>query len=459
VICRSGTPVDLDDLEIVSPHAARSIIVLPPEEGDPDSYVIKTILAIVKNPNRHARPYHIVTQIATQHGLDVIRMIGAEDTVHAVLLRDQMARMVAQTSRQSGLSVIYTDLLNFSGSEIYFGAEPRLMGRSYAEALLAFPEAAVIGLQSPGGTIRLNPPVDTLIAASDRIIAISEDEDAFKHFSYPAALTPLGSTLPPPQYTHDVQRPLAGRVWAPERDLILGWNSKAPLIIEELGRSVVPGSELLVVSAVEIDPAVQAACSADPCQRVTFLFADAADRQVLNRLDIPAFQHIIVLAYEGIDGQAADARTMITLLHLRNILEHIHQHCPIVSEMVDLRNRRLAEAAHVDDFIVSGHLSSLMLAQFSENPELYHVFAELFHPVGPKIQFNPVGDYIDVSQPALGAVLVEAAYHRGETAIGYRLMRESDSAAQKYGIYLNPKKAASITFSPDDKLIVLTGRR
>ena len=50
VICRSGTPMDLDDLEIASPRTARSIIVIPPEGDNPDSYVIKTILAIVSTP-------------------------------------------------------------------------------------------------------------------------------------------------------------------------------------------------------------------------------------------------------------------------------------------------------------------------------------------------------------------------------------------------------------------------
>jgi hypothetical protein len=46
VVCRTGDPIDIDDLELVNPHEARSIIVLPPEGGDADSRVIKTILAL-----------------------------------------------------------------------------------------------------------------------------------------------------------------------------------------------------------------------------------------------------------------------------------------------------------------------------------------------------------------------------------------------------------------------------
>ena len=34
IICRSGSPIDPNDLEIASPHTAKSIIVLPHENND-----------------------------------------------------------------------------------------------------------------------------------------------------------------------------------------------------------------------------------------------------------------------------------------------------------------------------------------------------------------------------------------------------------------------------------------
>jgi hypothetical protein len=72
IICRSGSPIDMTDLEIVSPHTARSIIVLP-EGADPDTHVIKCVLAITNNPNRREEPYHIVTQIRDPQNMDVVK--------------------------------------------------------------------------------------------------------------------------------------------------------------------------------------------------------------------------------------------------------------------------------------------------------------------------------------------------------------------------------------------------
>jgi voltage-gated potassium channel Kch len=445
VICRSGAPMDLDDLEIISPHTARSIIILPPEENDPDSYVIKTILALVNNPNRRVKPYHIVTQIANEHNLDVVRLLETQDDIHALLMGDQIARIVAQTSRQSGLSVVYTELLNFSGDEIYFQAEPKLTGKTYGEALAAYEDSAVIGLRLANSAIRLNPPSDTQISNGDQIIAISSDDDTVRLSN----LTNIPLAL-------DVIRPAhAAHSLMPEKGLILGWNSKAPLIIEELDNYVAPGSELLVVAEKNMAEDIQAKSEPYKNQRVVFQQGDGSDRRVLNRLNVASFQHIIVLAYEDLDVQAADAETMVTLLHLRDILGNKGVQCAIVSEMLDLRNRRLAEVTRVDDFIVSDHLISLMLAQLSENGELYLVFSELFDSIGPEFYLKSVTDYVDIRKPISFYTLLEAARQRGETAVGYRIMSEMSNAAKSYGVHTNPKKSEMVAFSAEDKVVVL----
>ena len=120
IIFRCGSPTDLTDLEIANPHSAKSIIILPPIDPDPDSYVIKTILALTNNPNRRDDYYHIVTQIRNPKNMVIIKLLGQHDQVQAVLTSNLIAKVTSQTSRQSGLSVVYMELLNFDGDEIYF---------------------------------------------------------------------------------------------------------------------------------------------------------------------------------------------------------------------------------------------------------------------------------------------------------------------------------------------------
>src|SRR6266496_1663289 len=146
VICRTGSPLDLDDLEIANPQGSRSIIVLSPEGDDPDSQVIKTILAITNGSRRRKEPYHIVAEIHDARNLEAARLVGG-DEAQLIDVGDTIARLIAQTCRQAGLSVVYTELLDFEGDEIYFKEEPSFAGKSFGDSLFAYETSSVIGLQ------------------------------------------------------------------------------------------------------------------------------------------------------------------------------------------------------------------------------------------------------------------------------------------------------------------------
>lgn len=444
VICRSGAPIDPTELEIISPHTARAIIILPPEAGDPDSYVIKTALALTNNPSRRAEPYNIVTQIQDPRNLAVIKMVGAKDNLSAVLTGDIIARVTAQTSRQSGLSLVYTELLNFGGDEIYFKAEPSLSGKIFGEALNAYADSAIIGLQQADGAIRLNPPMDTRIAPGDKLIAVSADDDTIK----------LSGLTTPPVQTSLLHSGSKREPAQPEKGLLIGWNASAAVIVRELDNYVPKGSTVTVVAAESYAPEIKA-CGKFQNQKLIFQAGDTTDRALLDDLNIADFDHVIVLADTALEIQAADARTLITLLHLRDIAEKDETPFSIVSEMLDLRNRELAEVTKVDDFIVSDHLISLMMSQLSENAALNDVFTDLFDPEGSELYLKPVGDYVETGQPVNFYTVVEAARRRGEVALGYRIVSQQHEAENSYGVRTNPKKSAEVTFAPEDKIIVL----
>ena len=154
IVCRSGSPIDLDDLEIARLQTSRSIIILAPETDDPDADVIKTMLAITNNPRRRPEPYHIVAEIRDRRNMEVGPAGRRRRGRSSILVGDLIARIVAQTCRQSGLSVVYTELLDFDGDEIYFADEPELVGRTFGEALLAFEDSALIGLRPRDGRPR-----------------------------------------------------------------------------------------------------------------------------------------------------------------------------------------------------------------------------------------------------------------------------------------------------------------
>jgi hypothetical protein len=146
---------------------------------------------------------------------------------------------------------------------------------------------------------------------------------------------------------------------------------------------------------------------------------------------------------------------LVTLLHLREIGERLGRPFPIVSEMLDVRNRALAEVTKADDFIVSERLISLMLAQISENKELAAVFDDLLDPEGSEIYLKPAAAYVQPGAPVDFYTVLEAARRRGEVAFGYRLAAEAKNAEAAYGIRLNPKKSETLTLGVDDRIVAL----
>ncbi len=297
VVCRSGNPIDIDDLDIASLETSRAIVILSTGTDDPDTDVIKTMLAITNHPRRRPEPYHIVAELHDEANLDVARLVGTTEA-QLIVASDLIARITAQTCRQPGLSIVYTELLDFDGDEIYFSGQPALAGRTFGDALLAFEDSTLIGLRPAGGTPRLNPPMDTVIGPDDDVIAISADDDTVRLTDAPTEPDAAAIRLVPPR-----QRP-------PERTLVLGWNSRAATIIRELDGYVAAGSNVTVVADLaEVAATIEALGPTLVNQAVTFLKADTTSRAVLERLDVRSFDHIVVLCYaEVLETQRADSQ-------------------------------------------------------------------------------------------------------------------------------------------------------
>ncbi len=438
IITRSGDPMSLIDLELASPGTARSVIILAPEGADdPDSLVIKTTLALTNNPNRGPDPFHIVGEIQDPRNIEAANLVGKQEA-HWVLASDLISRITVQTCRQSGLSVVYTELLDFDGDEIYFSEQPTLVGTTYFDTQLAFAESTVMGIVKASGVF-INPPAGTLYEAGDQLILIAEDDSTIHLGDGPGVpdTTSISTAKAPKK--------------APEHTLVLGYNTGLDAMLVELSEYVAPGSTVTVVADIE-GPTPKTF----PGMPVHFTRGDTTSRAVLESLDVKKYNHIIVLAYkETLDTQRADAKTLITLLHLRDMGERAGVDLSVVSEMLDDRNRELAEVTKADDFIVSDKLISLMLSQVSENKQLTTVFDTLFSSEGSEIYLRPAELYITAGATVDFYAVLEAARRRGETAIGYRIAADAHNADAAYGVSVNPAKKETITFAPRDKVIVL----
>ena len=444
VVTRNGNPMATADLELVSLETCRAVIVLAPEvsaDGTPmaahesDTVVIKTLLALAKAAPK--QKLHVVAEIFDPRSERVARMVAGEQAA-LILATPLISRLLVQTGRQSGLSSVYTELLDFAGNEIYVRSEPKLAGATFRDAVHRYGSSSLIGVLTLEGITLVPPPFDRIFEPGDRVIAISEDDDT---------VILDGSAPKVDEGMLVARRPT--HVPAPDRTLVLGTGPRLVTVLRELDTYVAPGSETLVVGEQDVElPKLER-------MKVRRQTGDLTDRGVLDALDITSFDHVLALSETvGRTQEMADARTMVTLLHLRDLERIANKRVPITSEILDIGNRDLASVSEADDFIVSNTLVSLMVSQVAENPHLVRVFEELFSSEGYEIYLKPASDYVRDGKHAFGT-LCEAALRRNEIAIGYRLAATSHDQKAAFGVTINPPKRASLTLAGEDKLLVL----
>jgi len=446
VICRTGNPIDVHDLYIANPFDTKSIIILDKDNENSDSQIIKTIVAIVTNPERRLEPYHITAEMEDKKNLEVAKMVG-KDEVELILSDEIISRIMVQTSRQSGLSVVYIELMDFGGDEIYFMEEPTLIGRTFREILFAYENSAIMGIQYADGTVEINPAMDTIFRQGDSVIGITEDDDTL----IPNAPKMIDLEENKIVYTEPDNQD-------EERILILGWNNRAKYIIKELDEYVPKGSHVKVISKFDdAARAVNKVASQVENIHISFETADTTDRETLENMHLKDYNYIMLLCYQNyFPIQEADAQTLITLLHLRNFTEKYNEKYKIVSEMLDIRNRQLADITSADDFIVSDKLISLLMSQVSENKYLMRVFEDLFDADGSEIYIKPAKEYVKTGEELNFYTILESAARKNEVAIGYRIIKEAKDAHKGYGVYVNPPKSQKFTLSAEDMVIVLS---
>ncbi|MEU9159934.1 NAD-binding lipoprotein [Streptomyces sp. NPDC048424] len=450
IICRSGRTTDPTVLARVSPQTAKAVLVLPPAGETGDAHVVKTLLALdaaVPGPGDA-----VVVAAVRDTRNHLTARLAAGPGGHVLCVDDIIARLLVQTARQPGLSLVYQELLDFAGDEFYTAAAEGLAGRTFGEALLAFTTSSVVGLLRGDGTgVVLNPDPGTAITAGDRIVLISEDDDT---------AVPQDAAAWVEEDAIVTARP---RTPLPERLLLLGWNRRAPLVLEQLDQFVGPGTTLDVVALggeTTLHARPEAAAVRSRLE-VSFHSGDITDPQVLAKLDVPSYDSVIVIGEPAAGTEAAtdtdagtDDRTLVTLLHLRAIGGDAQRELSLTTEMSDDGNRLLAPAREGADFIVSGRLISLLMTQISENHHLADVFEELFRAEGNELYLKPVCDYVRTGREVAFATLVESARRRGECAVGYRL-RARTATGPDFGVRLNPDKRERVRFGEHDWLIVL----
>ena len=443
VITRRGDATNPADLQRTNLSAAKSIIILDSDDKG-DANIVSTVLAVKAiNANPKTR---IIAELDDENTAEAISN-ATNGQVIAVRSHDVIARVTAQASRQPGLAAVTLDLLDFAGDEIYFASVPALEGKTYADALLAFNTASVIGVVDGKGKAHINPGQASKIGANSKIIAIAEDDDKVVYTGV----------------REDIAKKRIGAHAAPVRKaehlLFIGWSSMGRSVVTELAQFLPKGSTVHIVAEKRhVAPEELKSLKFGSNIKVTHASVSGDIDELIAAASAKKYNEIIILGYrEAISEAEADAQTMLTMLQMNQLFEQDGngvEPTRLVAEILDSRKAELARVAAADDMVVSDNLAALLIAQVSENPSLAPVFDDLFDADGASINVNPIEHYAPLGKNIEFAELVAIGRAHGESVIGYRTLAGSKHDAAS-GVKLNPAKTTTFKPAAGDGLVVI----
>ncbi|MBL8021725.1 MAG: hypothetical protein JNM27_18780 [Leptospirales bacterium] len=452
IVTRSGTISTLLNLRKVGASEARSIIVLNPaglaangeERATGDAIVLKAIMAVVASCSGGDIP-PIVAELREEPNRILARTI-APGAVHVIDEDEVLAKILVQTSRISGLAIVYSSLVGFVGNEVYFYKPDAFAASPFLDVHMRFLGCSLLGFRRDG-KIFLNPEQSQIIEASDELILLAEDDSAIK-YDRNLQIPRTSAALPDKRVTRIV-----------EKELIVGWNAKAPVIVNEYAKYLIEGSAIDVIVPEISDSLKQDFMkikNANPALSMRMFRANVHASGIIQKLKPEEYDNAILLAAESDNSEEMDAHTIAGLLefraHFRGLSDVKTQ---LITEVKDSANIEIIMETGVKDFLISNQFVSKIYAQVSESSDVLNVYEDLFSPEGSEIYIKPLSLYFEIPGSYSFADLVVQAAKRNETCFGVKLRKLELDMEQNYGVILNPAKKEKFDLTFEDSLIVL----
>ena len=463
LVTRSGATASVQALTRVSAGDAKSAIVLAacnPAASlqiklASDAMVIKTVLAL-ESRMEDREDFTIVAEVFTDRNRQVVKDIVPE-SVSVIDAEEILAKIMVQTSRTSGLAVVYSELLSFEGCEMYFHNDPRWKGVRFDRLQYHFPDGVPIGIRNAEGEIVIRPGLDVVLDEDDEVLIIAEDDSTIEYRPQPVMI-PKARNVP--------DRRIQQRI---ERQLLLGWSYKAPIIIQEYADYVLEGSEVDVMvkdPPPKLQETIQELDGKSENVRVRLIDQDPLVCEDLEAMNPFSYNNVIILPQKptmDIDLERIDSETIVVLLHLRKLLKELRDtgsevETKLITEVLDSSNRELVSHAGVNDFIISNRMVSMIFAQISEEADIQRVYDNLFAEEGSEIYVKPTSLYFDELPVTcrFGDLMRVAQKRDEEICIGFKLKALENDGEANYGVKLIPPKDEEVTLGEGDGLVVVS---
>lgn len=427
VIFRSIKPWNIDELEKCSIERSSSIIISPIDDVKTLKIVMAAKTILKKYPDSKT---HISSAIYNDDY--ALKFSNDKDVMFSV--KNLIAKIIATSNQQIGLSKVITSIVSFENEEFYIGNFKALIGKTFGELMRRMVNGVPIGIYRKGEFITI-PNENEKVVSGDEIVYYAENKDD--------NLELQEANL---KYKENKDDIIEGgeKIIKNEKMLIFGYNSKMKIILKEFNSDI----RYVIVACNEKEEIKEIKeCLKDNKRIRLKIKKKESERKYLEKL-VLGVNHIIILNNESIERENSDVYNMLLYLKLLKIREDLKYNYTMITELYSDENRVLIDNKYENDFIVSSNITSMMLAQMSEDYRLRPIFTELLSTTGLNISLKNVKEllYHNDTVSNIRLKLLKLNY----IFLGYITFEN-----HKIKYVYNPNNREYIKFNKDDKLILI----
>ncbi|WP_020005402.1 CASTOR/POLLUX-related putative ion channel [Brachyspira innocens] len=356
IIIREGSASRIENIKLLNIAKSSSISII--NNDDTESLNILLALKKIVEEEELDKKINICVLVHEEDTIEIIKSIEEKNfVIHVIYKYEILYKLIAQSIIYTGLSNVYEDLFSNDGNVFYIETDHDFNDCKFEDAALKYLERGMIllGITKEDRSQLLIPNYDYLLKKENRLVILSRNNNDDNIKEYPDIKPSII------KYKNNI--------------LLICEENRYDEIIKEISEYMENHNTSMI------------SYNSIKSQKNKYKFM----REKLKKENTTK---IVLISEDNL----TDVKSINILLIIRQIIRKENLNIAILSLLNSIQKRNLIYSDDVRDFIVSGKLIGMLMAQASISSNILYIFYGLLSKNGKDIIMSPYSDYFNESK-------------------------------------------------------------
>lgn len=356
IIIREGSASRIENIKLLNIAKSSSISII--NNDDTESLNILLALKKIVEEEELDKKINICVLVHEEDTIEIIKSIEEKNfVIHVIYKYEILYKLIAQSIIYTGLSNVYEDLFSNDGNVFYIETDHDFNDFKFEDAALKYLDRGMIllGITKEDRSQLLIPNYDYLLKKENRLVILSRNNNDDNIKEYPDIKPSII------KYKNNI--------------LLICEENRYDEIIKEISEYMENHNTSMI------------SYNLIKSQKNKYKF-------MREKLREENTTKIVLISEDNL----TDVKSINILLIIRQIIRKENLNIAILSLLNSIQKRNLIYSDDVRDFIVSGKLIGMLMAQASISSNILYIFYGLLSKNGKDIIMSPYSDYFNESK-------------------------------------------------------------